>query len=127
MPGMLEPDLVLQSRYRIVEALGRGGMGAVYLATDQTFGSTVAIKQTLCEGADLEKAFQREARLLNGLRHPALPVVIDYFIEARGQFLVMQYIPGEDFGALMDQRHEPFAPDLVMQWADQLLDALQYL
>ncbi len=124
---MLEPDLVLQGRYRTIETLGRGGMGAVYLATDQTFGSTVAIKQTLCEGADLEKAFQREARLLNGLRHPALPVVIDYFTEERGQFLVMQYIPGDDFGALLDQRTEPFDPDLVMQWAEQLLDALQYL
>ena len=78
---MLEPGLVLQGRYRIDRALGRGGMGAVYVATDQTFGSTVAIKQTLCEGADLEKAFQREARLLNALRHAALPVVIDYFSE----------------------------------------------
>ncbi len=124
---MLEPDLVLQGRYRIVEALGRGGMGAVYLATDQTFGSTVAIKQTLCDGADLEKAFQREARLLNGLRHAALPVVIDYFTEARGQFLVMQYIPGDDFGVLLEQRREPFPAAQVAEWADQLLAALQYL
>jgi formylglycine-generating enzyme required for sulfatase activity len=127
MPAMLEPDLVLRGRYRIVEALGRGGMGAVYLATDQTFGSTVAIKQTLCEGADLEKAFQREARLLNGLRHPALPVVIDYFTEERGQFLVMQYIPGDDFGALLDRRKEPFPCGDVVRWGGQLLDALQYL
>lgn len=124
---MLESNLVLQGRYRIVEPLGRGGMGAVYRAIDETFGSTVAIKQTLCEGADLEKAFQREARLLNGLRHGALPVVIDYFSEARGQFLVMQYIPGDDFGALLERSGEPFAAALVLRWADQLLDALQYL
>ncbi len=127
MPGMLEPNLLLQGRYRIVEPLGRGGMGAVYRAIDETFGSTVAIKQTLCEGADLEKAFQREARLLNGLRHAALPVVIDYFSEERGQFLVMQYIAGDDFGALLDRHAEPYAPALVVRWADQLLDALQYL
>jgi serine/threonine protein kinase len=124
---MLEPDLVLQGRYRIVEQLGRGGMGAVYLATDQTFGSTVAIKQTLCEGADLERAFHREARLLNTLRHAALPVVIDYFSEPRGQFLVMQYIPGDDFGALLEQRGGPFPVADVVRWAEQLLDALQYL
>jgi formylglycine-generating enzyme required for sulfatase activity len=99
----------------------------VYLATDQTFGSTVAIKQTLCDGADLEKAFQREARLLNTLRHAALPVVIDYFTEERGQFLVMQYIPGDDFGALLEHHKEPFPAEQVVQWADQLLDALQYL
>ena len=124
---MLEPNLVLQGRYRIEESLGRGSMGAVYRAIDETFGSTVAIKQTLCEGADLEKAFQREARLLNGLRHAALPVVIDYFSEPHGQFLVMQYIPGDDFGALLDRKGEPYAPELVLRWADQLLDALQYL
>jgi formylglycine-generating enzyme required for sulfatase activity len=124
---MLEPGLVLQGRYRIDRALGRGGMGAVYLATDQTFGSTVAIKQTLCEGADLEKAFQREARLLNSLRHAALPVVIDYFSDAHGQFLVMQYIPGDDFGVLLDGRSEPFPTAQVADWAEQLLDALQYL
>ena len=98
---MLAPNTLLQNRYLIVRQLGQGGMGAVYEATDQRFGSTVALKQTLVRDEQLKKAFEREARLLNRLRHPALPVVIDYFAETEGEFLVMDYIPGEDMAGML--------------------------
>ncbi len=124
---MLEPKTVLQGRYVIDDKLGQGGMGAVYLATDMRFGATVALKQTLVSGEVLAKAFEREARLLNKLRHAALPVVIDYFAERDGQFLVMQFIPGEDFGALLTARAGAFPVRDVLVWADSLLDALDYL
>ena len=124
---MLSPNTVLQDRYRIERILGQGGMGAVYEAVDQKFGSTVALKQTLMTGEALDRAFEREARLLNKLRHAALPVVIDYFLENDGKFLVMQYIPGEDLAALLATRGGPFAVADVLNWADHLLDALDYL
>jgi serine/threonine protein kinase len=82
---VLEPNTVLQSRYQIVRQLGQGGMGAVYLATDQRFGSSVALKETLVAGEPLRRAFEREARLLNTLQHAALPHVIDHFFEGEGQ------------------------------------------
>ena len=47
---MLAPDTVLQQRYRIVRAIGQGGMGAVYEARDQRLRSTVAVKETLVQG-----------------------------------------------------------------------------
>jgi len=124
---MMEPNSVLQSRYLIVRKLAQGGMGAVYQATDQRFGSTVALKQMLVSGEHLRKAFEREARLLNGLRHRALPVVSDYFSEGDGVFLIMQFIPGEDLMARLEENNGPFAYSQVMTWADQLLDALDYL
>jgi len=125
---MLEINTHLQNRYHIVSKLGQGGMGAVYQATDLKFGSTVALKETLVAGEELRKAFEREARLLNNLRHAALPVVMDYFTEGDGQFLVMQYIPGDDLATLlMRAKGQPFAVSLVLQWADQLLQALEYL
>ena len=102
-------------------------MGAVYLATDQRFGSTVALKQTLVSGENLRKAFEREARLLNGLRHAALPVVIDYFTEGEEVFLVMQYIPGDDLHTRLENCGGPFRCEEVLLWADQLLDALDFL
>src|SRR5437763_80352 len=89
---MLAPETVLQNRYRVERQIGEGGMGAVYVATDQRFGSTVALKETFFEDPGLRKAFEREARLLNHLRHPALPRVSDHFTEGPGQFLVMEYI-----------------------------------
>lgn len=124
---MLEAGTILQNRYRIVRPLGQGGMGAVYLATDTRLRSSVALKETLVEGDAFRKAFEREAHLLASLRHPALPVVSDHFTEGEGQFLVMQYIPGEDLSKLCESNGGPFPLSVVLRWADQLLDALDYL
>ena len=76
---MLEPNAVINERYWIVRLLGQGGMGAVYEARDTRLKSTVALKQTLVTGEQFRRAFEREAQLLGGLQHPALPHVIDYF------------------------------------------------
>src|ERR1043166_10053493 len=81
---MLAPGTVLQNRYRVERQIGEGGMGAVYVATDERFGSTVALKETFFTDPSLRKAFEREARLLNHLRHPALPRVRDPFNEHKG-------------------------------------------
>jgi serine/threonine protein kinase len=75
----------------------------------------------------MQKAFGREARLLNHLRHNALPKVSDHFTEDGGHFLVMEFIEGSDFAELMKQRKVPFPLTDVLRWADELLDALEYL
>ena len=124
---MLTPETVLQGRYRIVRQLGQGGMGAVYEAIDQRLDTTVALKETLFADERLRKQFEREARLLARLHHPALPRVSDHFSEADGQFLVMQFIPGDDLSEMMTRKRGPFPASQVLTWADQLLDALDYL
>ncbi|HEX8561058.1 MAG TPA: ankyrin repeat domain-containing protein [Pyrinomonadaceae bacterium] len=123
---MLSSDTILQNRYRVVRPLGRGGMGAVYEAFDERLSRTVALKETLVETDELRRAFGREARLLANLRHPALPKVLDHFEEGGGLFLVMEFIPGDDLGRLLDLGRT-FAPAEVMVWGDRLLDALEYL
>src|ERR1051325_1764519 len=124
---MLAPDALLQNRYLIIRPIGKGGMGAVYEARDQRLGNTIALKETFFEDELLRKAFEREARLLAGLRHPALPRVIDHFTEGAGQFLVMEFIPGSDLEEMFKEKGGPFPLNDVMKWADQLLDALDYL
>ena len=126
-PLMLTPDTVLQGRYRVIRQLGQGGMGAVYEAIDQRLDTTVALKETLFTDERLRKQFEREARLLARLHHPALPRVSDHFSEDDGQFLVMQFIPGDDLSEMMTRKRGPFPADQVLTWADQLLDALDYL
>src|SRR6185295_17432061 len=123
----LTPDSVLQHRYRIVRQLGRGGMGAVYEAIDQRLEKTVALKETLSAEPSMRKQFEREARLLAGLQHPALPQVSDHFVEGSRAFLVMQFIGGVDLAKIISQQPGPFPRDQVIAWADQLLDALIYL
>jgi serine/threonine protein kinase len=124
---MLAPETVLQNRYRVIRQLGQGGMGAVYEAMDERLDATVALKETLFADERLRKQFEREARLLARMHHPALPRVSDHFSEGDGQFLVMQFIAGDDLDRMMKDKQGPFLPDQVLTWGDQLLDALDYL
>jgi serine/threonine protein kinase len=124
---MLIPNTILQGRYRIVRQLGQGGMGTVYEAIDDRFESQVALKETLFTDDALRRQFEREARLLNKLRHPAMTRVVDHFIEGNGQYLVMDFVPGEDLAGLLKRKGEPFPVANVIEWGEQLLDALNYL
>src|SRR5678816_4361040 len=124
---MIEAGKLLQRRYRIDKQIGQGGMGAVYVATDERFGSTVAIKETLFMDDNYRKAIEREARLLNSLKHVALPRVTDHFLEENVQFLVMEFIAGEDLAHILETSSKPFPVETVLTWADQLLDALDFL
>src|SRR5436305_8601751 len=125
--SLLTPDTILQSRYRILRHLGNGGMGAVYEAVDLRLGHTVALKQTLTSDEELWKQFEREARLMARLNHPVLPCVSDYFTEGNRAFFVMQFIEGNDLARILEQQPGPLPRNLVVAWADQLLDALIYL
>jgi len=121
----LETGSLLHDRYRIEGMLGKGGMGAVYVAFDQTLQLRVAVKENLNSAAESERQFQREASLLAGLRHPNLPRVTDHFLLEGRQYLVMDYIEGEDLHTRI-QRRIPSVNE-VLQWADALCDALSYL
>jgi serine/threonine protein kinase len=90
--------------YRILEPMGRGGMGALYLAADVgAFDRKCVVKELLdyYDPADPEEArqaqdrFESEARLLAALSHPAVPRIYSYFSEAGRHYIVMEYIEGE--------------------------------
>ncbi|HSK73682.1 MAG TPA: protein kinase [Pyrinomonadaceae bacterium] len=124
----LAPNTLLQNRYLIIQLVGKGGMGEVYLAVDQRLGSAIALKRTFFkEDEMLNNAFEREAKTLARLRHPVLPKVSDHFSEGENQFLVMEHISGEDLSKRLDTNKKPFPLNWVLFWADQLLDALNYL
>src|ERR1043165_5737468 len=124
---MLTRNTLLQERYRVFDKLGHGGMGAVYQALDEHPNSLVALKETFATTEERRRAFRREAQLLANLQHPALPVVKDYFHEGDGEFLVMQFIPGNNLAELLALTQRAFETEKVLGWADQLLDALEEL
>jgi serine/threonine protein kinase len=124
----LAQNTLIQNRYLIVQLIGKGGMGEVYLAVDQRLGSAIALKRTFFAGDEtLGSAFEREARVLARMRHPVLPKVSDHFGEGDEQFLVMEHISGDDLSKRLEAAQKPFPVSWVMFWADQLLDALSYI
>lgn len=125
---------LLDGRYRIAKMLGQGGMGRVYLANDTRLANRpVACKEMIIgDGIQEQKAvedFNREARVLASLSHPAIPQVIDYFGERGRHYLVMEFVAGGDLQGQLDQLgpggHFPEAK--VLRWARQILDVLAFL
>ncbi len=138
MNQILPVGTVLRSRYRIIELVGQGGMGAVYRAEDLRLqGRQCAIKEVLPELglppdllAQMQEQFYREASVLARLDHPNLPKVSDYFSFQGREYLVMDFVPGRDLKEIVDEarRQGAFLPERrVLGWAAQLMDALEYL
>ena len=118
---------LLNKRYKILEELGQGGMGAVYKAIDENLSVTVAVKENFFLTDEYARQFQREAKILAGLRHPNLPRVLDYFvIEKQGQYLVMDYIEGDDLREWIE-RKEVISEVEVIQIGTAICNALIYL
>jgi serine/threonine protein kinase len=138
MPTPIKAGEILRGRYRISRIIGQGGMGSIYLADDLRLeGRLCALKEVEHDRslpADLLKQtreqFQREATVLARLDHPNLPKVSDFFSAGGRDYLVMDYVPGKDLRALMNEarrKNEFLSERVVLSWADQLADALAYM
>ena len=126
---MLSEKTLVQNRYLVRNLIGRGGMGAVYLAEDTRFNNRViALKEMLyTDNAKLDSAFGREANLLAHLHHPRLPKVSDFFNENGCQYIVMEYVTGDDLGTMLRKNGRAFPVARVLSWADSLLEILEFL
>ncbi|MEW5872545.1 MAG: bifunctional serine/threonine-protein kinase/formylglycine-generating enzyme family protein [Chloroflexota bacterium] len=124
----LATGTVLNQRYRIVKLLGQGGFGAVYRAWDLALKRPCAVKENLAVTAEAQRQFEREARLLANLSHPNLPRVIDHFsLPGQGQYLVMDFVEGQDLDELMQQAGGPLPEARLLPWIGQICEALEYL
>ena len=124
----LIPGQVLNNRYRIVKLLGQGGYGAVYKAWDTNVSGAVALKENFDTSPAAQSQFAREATILFNLRHPNLPRVSDHFsLPGQGQYLVMDFIEGEDLEELCLRSGGRLDEAQVLPWIGQVLDALVYM
>jgi serine/threonine-protein kinase len=138
MSTPIEPGVILRDRYKIRRIIGQGGMGSIYLAEDiRLEGRQCALKEVQHESSlpedSLQQArdqFLREAQILARLDHPNLPKVSDFFTEENREYLVMDFVPGEDLRNLMleARRKKTFLNEReVLGWSAQLADALDYM
>jgi GAF domain-containing protein/predicted Ser/Thr protein kinase len=114
-PGAL--PRVVDGKYRVDRALGRGGMGAVYRARDMRLDRDVAIKvvrSELLADADARARFRREAQVVARLQHPGVVSVFDYGTLGSGAaFLVMEFVRGRDLRSLVLEG--PQSPEVAIR------------
>lgn len=124
----LEIGQILKERYKITKLLGAGGFGAVYQAWDLNLSGQCAVKENNETSEAARSQFAREASILYNLRHNNLPRVIDHFsVPGQGQYLVMDYIEGQDLQEKLAQAGGPLPQAQVLTWIRQVCDALTYL
>jgi serine/threonine-protein kinase len=134
----LKTEEVLRGRYKIRERIGKGGMGSIYLADDiRLKGRQCALKEVEYDHAlpedvieEAREQFLREATVLARLDHPNLPKVSDIFSIGPRDYIVMDYIPGQDLRTILldARRRKSFLPETdVLAWADQIANALGFL
>jgi len=118
-------------KYRVVQLLGEGAMGIVYVAHDPTLDRNVAIKLIRNDLFDrrmmahITARFRNEAMAAGRLQHPGIVAVYDFGEDVNSSFIVMEYAPGED----LEEYGRKYAPVGLPELAGlmtQLLDALQY-
>ena len=128
----------LRDRYVVTRVIGRGGMGSIYLAEDNRLSGRICAVKEVYQASDLPEEvraqgrdqFYREASVLAQLDHPNLPKVSDFFTEDERDYLVMDFVPGDDLKSLMDEarRKSNFLPVKdVLGWGVQIADALEYM
>ncbi len=138
MVKLLNSQTVLKDRYRIAGPIGQGGMGAVYRAEDILLvGRICAVKEIAPDPevgidnlAQLQDQFRQEASVLARLDHPNLPKVSDYFTQAGREYLVMDYVPGQNLREIIETalNENHFIDEAkVLNWAEQLCSALGHL
>ena len=134
----LKTGEVLRGRYKIRERIGQGGMGSIYLADDTRLkGRMCALKEVEYDRAlpenirdEARDQFLREATVLARLDHPNLPKVSDFFSNGPRDYLVMDYVPGDDLRTLLleARRKKYFLKEMdVLSWGEQVASALDFL
>ncbi len=124
--GRFAAGTILASRYRIVAALGRGGMGEVFRAEDLTLQQEIALKflphELTSDPAALER-FHREVRVARQVSHPNVCRVFDIGVADGAPFITMEYVDGEDLSSLL-RRIGRFPQDKGLEIARQICAGL---
>ncbi len=118
---------LLHNRYQLNRLLSQGGMGAIHDAYDTTMQKRVAIKENFLAEDTSTEQFKREALILGNLHHPSLPRVTDHFVHSNKQYLVMDYVDGDNLLEMVKKRGRPLSEDEAIRYIIQICDTLSYL
>ncbi len=125
---MVEPDTIIDGRYRVLSRLGSGGMADVYLAEDQLLGRRLAVKvlhHHFAEDQEFVERFRREASSAAGLSHPNIVGIFDRGEWDGTYYIAMEYVPGNSLKALVREQG-PLEPVVAIDIVTQILQAARF-
>jgi beta-lactam-binding protein with PASTA domain len=125
---MVEPNTIIDGRYRVVSRLGSGGMADVYLAEDQLLGRSLAVKvlhHHFAEDQEFVERFRREASSAAGLSHPNIVGIFDRGEWDGTYYIAMEYVPGRSLKALVREQG-PLEPVVAIDIVTQILQAARF-
>ena len=140
-PALAPGQTMNNGQYRVIRQLGRGGMGAIYLAANtQAFDRPCVIKEMLAyyeagQEQDALQRFEREAKTLASLKHPGIPDMYGYFSEGGHNYIVMEYIEGENLAKRLSSEDEqgniipgkPLSVEDTLRYGIEICRVLEYL
>jgi eukaryotic-like serine/threonine-protein kinase len=112
----MEPSILLNNRYRILEPLGSGGMALVYKALDEMLERVIAVKilrEDYARDKDFRERFKQEAKAAANLSHPNIVTVYDFGLDEDQVFIVIEYIDGTDLKSLIRDKGRFSTEDTV--------------
>ena len=121
-------NLVIKDRYQVLQGLGEGGAGKVYLAFDKIKNRKVAIKtsnpnQTM---SNYETRFYMEAKILSKLSHPNIIKFYEYILVDNVNMIIMEYVEGTSLKSKLD-KHDYISRDQALKYVKQILSALNVI
>jgi serine/threonine-protein kinase len=125
MAGSMKAGDTLGGKYKLIQRLGKGGMGVVWEATNELTGRKVALKLIIDSTEDLRVRLRREARACGSLNHPNIVEVYDVMETPEGDpYLVMQFLPGQTLGEMLDKKRRIEPPTVAARIARDIASAL---
>jgi serine/threonine-protein kinase len=125
---VIEPETLIDGRYRVLSRLGSGGMADVYLAHDQLLGREVAVKvlhHHFAEDQEFVERFKREASSAAGLSHPNIVGIFDRGEWNGTYYIAMEYVAGRSLKAIV-REHGAMEPALAIDIVIQILRAARF-
>jgi serine/threonine-protein kinase len=125
---MIEPETIIDGRYRVISRLGSGGMADVYLAQDQLLGRQVAVKvlhHHFAEDSEFVERFRREASSAAALSHPNIVAIFDRGEWNGTYYIAMEYVAGRSLKAIV-REDGALAPAAAIEIVVQILRAARF-
>src|SRR5207244_5887357 len=125
---MVEPDTIVDGRYRVIARVGSGGMADVYLAEDTLLGRQVAVKllhHHFAEDQEFVERFRREASSAAALSHPNIVAIFDRGEWQGTYYIAMEYVAGRSLKKIV-REHGALEPALAIDIVSQILHAARF-